>query len=69
MPRFLEFRHYDASLDGEAVRIMLSGDDGREFFKTIPGGIGKEYTERRDEAVRSIARAIYEGRDPGEVKD
>ena len=68
MSHYQEIRFYDGvHLDGEAVRLSMAGRDGREYFQIIEGGHGREYRERRDQALQTIRGAIIEGRDPGRV--
>jgi hypothetical protein len=67
MPGFSELRFYSGDIDGEMVRISMFNQRGHEYWRAIPGGEGRDYRERRDEAVSAIWRAIVEQREPGHV--
>lgn len=68
MLRWQAVRFYDASIDGEAVRISGFSDRGGEFWVRQPlCPTGQSRRLQREKAVAAIEAAIRSGGEPGEV--
>lgn len=68
MPGYREFRFFCPFRDGEAVRLSMVDDHGREYFAIVGAEPSRGYRDRREQALTAIEDAIMAGQPPGEIR-
>lgn len=66
--KYREFAHWSLALDCPAVRLSVWDERGGEYWMLLPRRPGDKWRKAREEALESIAEAIEQGCEPGEVR-